>query len=72
MNPVRKHPRKAFVDQKSCVACGCCAAVCPRDAIHIASGVVAQLDEEKCVGCGKCAKNCPADVISIIERGAVL
>lgn len=57
---------------KECVACGCCAAVCPRDALYIASGVTARLDEDKCVGCGKCTKVCPADVISIIERRAAL
>ncbi|MCQ5090412.1 4Fe-4S binding protein, partial [Ruthenibacterium lactatiformans] len=55
-----------------CVACGCCTAVCPRDALYIASGVTARLDEDKCVGCGKCTKVCPADVISIIERRAAL
>lgn len=53
---------------KDCVACGCCAAECPRDAIHIAFGVIARLDEEKCVGCGRCAKICPAAVITIMER----
>ena len=57
---------------KECVACVCCAAVCPRDALYIASGVTARLDEDKCVGCGKCTKVCPADVISIIERRAAL
>lgn len=55
---------------RECVACGCCAAVCPRGALSIASGVRARLDEEKCVGCGKCAKECPAAVITITERGA--
>ncbi len=68
---MKRSPKIASIG-KECVACGCCAAVCPRDAIHIASGVTARLDEEKCVGCGKCAKTCPADVISIIERRAVL
>ncbi len=52
-----------------CVACGCCAAVCPRGAVHIASGIAARLDEEKCVGCGRCAQACPAAVITIIQRG---
>ena len=42
----------------------------PRDAIHIASGVVAQLDEEKCVGCGKCRKICPVDAIGMTEEMA--
>lgn len=57
---------------KECVACGCCAAVCPRSAIRMMSGVRAQLNEEACVGCGRCAKECPAAVIDIIEREAVL
>ena len=38
MNPVRKLPRKAFVDQKSCVACGCCVKCtkeCPASVITI-------------------------------------
>lgn len=43
MNPVRKLPRKAFVDQKSCVACGCCVKVCPMDAIQIFHGTMTQL-----------------------------
>ena len=68
MNPVRKHPRKAFVDQKSCVACGCCAKVCPMDAIQIFHGIMARVDMGKCVGCGRCAKECPASVISILPR----
>ena len=71
MNSVKKR-RRAVVDPSACVACGCCAAVCPRDALHIVSGVTARLDEDKCVGCGKCTKVCPADVISIIERRAAL
>lgn len=57
---------------KECVACGCCAAVCPRDAIGVKLGVIAQVTEEKCVGCGKCANACPAAVITIIEKGAAL
>ena len=29
-----------------CVACGCCVLVCPKDAIHIAFGITAQVDSE--------------------------
>ncbi len=67
-----KQSTKAASIDSACVACGCCVAVCPRDAIHIISGVIAWLDEKKCVGCGKCASVCPAAVIAIIERGAAL
>lgn len=62
-----KRRRKAIVEQKDCVACGCCVKVCPLKAIKIVKGVMAQVDEEKCVGCGKCAKECPASVIVISE-----
>ena len=60
---VRKK-RKASVDSRLCVACGCCVKVCPLGAIY-----VAQVNLEKCVGCGKCAKKCPASVIEIREVG---
>lgn len=53
---------------KQCVACGCCAKVCPMNAIYVNSGVNALVDSEKCVGCGKCAKICPADVITVMSR----
>ena len=62
--------RKAVVDQKDCVACGCCVKVCPLGAIQIIRGIVAQVDIIKCVGCGRCAKECPASVITIQEVGA--
>lgn len=52
-----------------CVACGCCAAACPKGAIRIVSGITACVDESKCVGCGICAKTCPAAVIAIAKRG---
>ena len=53
---MKRSPKVAGIG-KECVACGCCAAVCPRDALYIASGVTARLDEDKCVGCGKCTKS---------------
>lgn len=59
--------RKAFVNANSCVACGCCVKVCPRNAIEIWKGTMAKIDTEKCVGCSKCAKECPASVIEMQE-----
>lgn len=58
----------AFVS-KDCVACGCCAKVCPLEAVSVYKGMYAAVNEQKCVGCGKCAKACPAAVISIIPGG---
>lgn len=59
--------RKVFVEAESCVACGCCVKVCPREAISVWKGIMAKVDVDKCVGCGKCAKECPASVINMQE-----
>ena len=67
MTSVGKKRRTAVVEQSACVACGCCAKVCPLRAIEIVRGVMARVDETKCVGCGKCARECPASVIEIRE-----
>ena len=67
MEAKRKIRRKAQVDQALCVACGCCAKICPLSAIRIWRGIQAQVDPERCVGCGKCAKECPASIIEIQE-----
>ena len=57
---------------KECVACGCCAKVCPIGAVAIHKGKRAVVNRERCVGCGKCAAVCPADVIAIVEREATM
>ena len=62
-----KAKRRAVVNDAACVACGCCAKVCPLSAIQIWRGVRAAVNADKCVGCGKCAKECPASVIEIRE-----
>ncbi len=59
--------KRAFVDARFCVACGCCVKVCPVSAISISRGVTAQADPEKCVGCGRCVRECPASVIELKE-----
>lgn len=69
MAAVRKK-RRAYVERSDCVACGCCAKVCPLGAIRVFRGVAAQVDAGKCVGCGKCARECPASIITIEEVGA--
>jgi ferredoxin len=64
---VQKSKRVATIDEVYCVGCGSCIKVCPKDAISVPRGVVAQVDMEKCVGCGLCAKMCPASVIEIVK-----
>lgn len=67
METRQRRRRKAFVEERDCVACGCCVKVCPLGAISVRRGVAARVNAEKCVGCGKCARECPASVISIQE-----
>lgn len=67
MSQVNRVRRRAFVNQRDCVACGCCVKVCPREAIYVAGGIAARVDLKKCIGCGKCARECPATVIGIEE-----
>lgn len=64
---VEKKRRRAVVDEKACIACGCCVKVCPLRAIEVVRGIAARVDWSKCVGCGKCAKECPASVIAVGE-----
>ncbi|MCI9242961.1 MAG: 4Fe-4S binding protein [Lawsonibacter sp.] len=62
-----RRKRRAVVNGDICVACGCCARVCPLSAIQIWHGIRAEVNGERCVGCGRCAKECPASVIKIQE-----
>ena len=62
-----RRKRRAVVNGDICVACGCCARVCPLSAIQIWHGIRAEVNGERCVGCGKCARECPASVIAVQE-----
>ena len=57
--------RKAIINIRECVACGCCIKVCPRGAISIPKGIYAEIDKSLCIGCGKCANECPASIITM-------
>ena len=59
--------KKAVVNTKECVACGCCIKVCPRSAISIPNGIYSKINQDLCVGCGRCVKECPASVITLRE-----
>ena len=47
--------RKAFID-KTCVACGCCLKVCPKQALEIWKGITAKVDLGKMCGMWKVCK----------------
>lgn len=57
--------KQAIIDQSACVACGCCATVCPKTAITIHKGIFAKVDPSRCIGCGKCMRECPASIIKM-------
>ena len=59
--------KRAEVMRKLCVACGCCARVCPTSAVAVHRGMYACVNADSCVGCGKCASSCPASVIDMKE-----
>jgi ferredoxin len=54
---------KAKVDEKRCLACGGCIAVCPKDAIEMFSGR-AFVWVDKCISCAICIRICPVGAIS--------
>lgn len=65
-----RETKKAVVDERLCVGCGCCTKVCPRGAIGVPKGIYAVVEEEICVGCGLCAKACSASVITVQKKEA--
>ena len=53
-----------MVDEKKCICCGACTAICPVNAIKIQNGK-AKIDPKKCIKCGSCAQFCPVNAIKI-------
>ena len=62
-----------LADKEHCTGCGCCAAVCVKQAIEMKQSDVdgffyPQIKKEKCVGCGLCERACPALHITADQR----
>jgi ferredoxin len=53
---------KAKVDEKKCLACGGCIAVCPEDAILMRGGK-AYVTANKCISCAICIRICPIGAV---------
>lgn len=52
-------------DEKKCVHCGACTAVCRVDALYINRDTMeVQFDPDKCVACGLCRIACPVKAMS--------
>ena len=77
----------AYVDIDKCVACGACAAECPKKIIkilpfkskytitckNVEKGKTTRHDcQVGCIGCGICAKACPKQAITISDNLAVI
>ena len=73
----------AVVDDKKCVGCGMCAAICPKNVIEMTSAkqkvfvlckskdkgaVVKDICSAGCIGCKLCEKNCPNGAICINDN----
>ncbi|KIR02049.1 Electron transport complex protein RnfB [Lachnospiraceae bacterium TWA4] len=77
----------AKVDESACVACGKCAAICPKQLIDLvpesATHRVECSSKDKgkqakavcdasCIGCGVCEKKCPKDAIHVENNIAII
>ncbi len=78
--------RSAHIDDKLCIDCGKCAAICPykaivrvpipceetcpTGAIHTNEDGRKVIDFERCISCGKCVKACP--FCSVVERSQLI
>lgn len=56
---------KPHVIGDKCTSCGCCADICPADAVSVKDAGRASIDQEKCIGCGECLCACKFDAIFI-------
>ena len=65
---IRRH--EILYDSKKCVACGRCAAVCPRNC-H-ALGATHKLERKNCIGCGACAEVCPAEALELYGKSVTV
>lgn len=50
-------------DEKLCVECGACTAICPTAALYMDKERHLAFDVEKCVVCTRCIKLCPVKAI---------
>ena len=48
--------------RNTCIACGLCVEVCPKDAIQLVEGK-AVIDTDKCTACGECVAVCPVSAV---------
>ncbi|MCK5329087.1 MAG: CoB--CoM heterodisulfide reductase iron-sulfur subunit A family protein, partial [Candidatus Latescibacteria bacterium] len=58
--------KTAQVDERMCVGCGMCEAVCPYSAVEVdAERMIAVVNEVICKGCGACSATCRSGAIDV-------
>jgi ferredoxin len=76
LHPVHTTNFLPVVDLESCTGCGECAAVCPVEAMTMASAndplhprkKKAKLDENICLGCAVCVRVCKTESLRLVSR----
>lgn len=66
--------RTMLVDEKNCIACGVCVAVCPTGALrkeHENNQLIRYLNHALCTDCSLCEEACPKQVISFAAAGNI-
>lgn len=53
------------LDERSCIGCGICLAVCPHGVFALQEQKVKIIDRNGCMECGACALNCPVAALSV-------
>ena len=64
---VRVEPTISWVEEKKCIGCGLCEAICPFKAIELKdteAGKRAEVIPASCKGCGLCGASCPQRAIT--------
>lgn len=54
-----------MIDNKKCIKCGTCAAICPVGAITMNEDGVPVINQDICIKCCACQNSCPVNAIEI-------
>jgi heterodisulfide reductase subunit C len=67
--------QSAEVNERTCVACGLCAEVCPYEAVSLVeksiaghTRILASVDPNRCMACGLCAASCRSASIELVDQ----